>query len=76
MYTDGSDIEERNGATAAASNDPDYVLEVGEEEEDDDDESEEDNWVGKDHVPEAIPEVDYDRDDPPMLVGRIYPNIQ
>lgn len=37
---------------------------------------EEDGLVGKDYVSPHIPVVAYDKDDPPMHVGSIYPNME
>lgn len=43
--------------------------------ESDEEYDEEDGLVGKDHVP-LMPIVCYDRNDPPMSVGNIYPNMR
>jgi hypothetical protein len=37
---------------------------------------EEENYVGKDPLPDYLVNMDYDRDNPPMEVGSTYPNME
>jgi hypothetical protein len=41
-----------------------------------DSEVEEDELVGNDHKAEHVPHAEYDKDDPPMTVGRTYPSME
>lgn len=78
QYSIGSDTPESDNNESNTS-DSEYVPGVDEDEEDDGDDSsdDDDDWVTANATPdESTPIITYDKNDPPMSKGTIYPSIE